>query len=106
LAFVTADAQSPPADIGQFDAIFSSNVWQFWSDPIETLRCWLAHVGPGGSMAVTFRPPHPKADEGEALAAGQRIVDHLRQAGYRDVRLETFQIGDVPAVCGIGSAGS
>jgi SAM-dependent methyltransferase len=106
LTFVTADAQTPPADIGQFDAIFSSNVWQFWSDPIETLRRWRAHLTSDGVMAVTFRPPHPKADEGEALAAGQRIVDQLRQAGYRDVRLETFQIGDVPAVCGIGGAGS
>jgi len=104
LTLVTADAQSPPPDIGQFDAIFSSNVWQFWSDPIETLRRWQAHLTPGGTMAVTFRPPHPKADEAEALGAGERIVDHLPQAGYHDVRLERIQIGDVPAVCGIGVA--
>jgi SAM-dependent methyltransferase len=102
LRLVTADAQRPPADIGQFDAIFSSNVWLFWDDPAETLRSWLAHLAPGATMAVTFRPPHPKADETEALAAGERIVDHLTQAGYQDVRLELIQIGDVPAVCGIG----
>lgn len=104
LTFVTADAQRPPTDIGQFDAIFSSNVWQFWDDPVDTLRRWRPHLEPGGTMAVTFRPPHPKADAAEALDAGNRIVDQLTEAGYADVHLETIPIGDVPAVCGIGSA--
>ncbi len=104
LRLVTADAQQPPADIGQFDAIFSSNVWLFWDDPAETLRRWLAHLNPGATMAVTFRPPHPKADTSEALAAGQKITDDLNEAGYCDVRLELIQIGEIPAVCGLGRA--
>ena len=104
LTLVTADAEQPPKDVGQFDAIFSSNVWQFWSDPVSTLARWRPHLASGGVMAVTFRPPHPKADEAEALAAGDRIIGHLSEAGYVDVRLETIPIGDVPAVCGLGRA--
>lgn len=101
LTFVTADAQSPPGDLGEFDAIFSSNVWQFWEDQVETLRRWWAHLAPGGRIAVTYRPPLADAQASEALEAGVRIVEQLREAGYAEVRLETIEIGDVPAVCGI-----
>lgn len=102
LSLVVADAERPPTDIGTFDAIFSSNVWLFWQDPVTTLQAWSSHLVPGGVMAVTFRPPHPKADEVEAIAAGARIASDLSAAGYHQVRTELIPIGDVPAVCVLG----
>ncbi len=105
LRLVVADAQAPPADIGSFDAIFSSNVWQFWDDPAATLLAWRPHLAPGGLMAVTFRPPHPGAVAGEALAVGDRIADDLSAAGYDGVHIERVPIGDLPAVCVLGSVG-
>jgi SAM-dependent methyltransferase len=102
LSLQVGDAAAPPADLGGFDAIFSSNVWLFWSDPVAVLRAYHGHLVPGGRMAVTFRPPHPDAGPVEALAAGERIAAQLDEAGYADVRVEQIPIGDVPAVCGIG----
>ena len=102
LTFVVADAQHPPAGIGVFDAVFSSNVWQFWSDQVATLVAWRDHLTPGGRMAVTFRPPLSNATEAEALAAGDEIVEQLVEAGYVDVRLELIPVGDIPAVCALG----
>ncbi len=102
LSLVTGDAETPPPELGDFDAIFSSNVWQFWSDQVGTLVAWRERLTPGGRMAVTFRPPLAGATESEALEAGNLIVDQLEQAGYCDVRLEPIPIGAVPAVCGLG----
>jgi SAM-dependent methyltransferase len=102
LALVVADARHPPPEVAGFDAIFSSNVWQFWVDPVATLTAWRDRLVPHGTMAVTFRPPLTGATEDEALAAGERIVAQLEEAGYVDVRLESIPIGDVPAVCGLG----
>jgi SAM-dependent methyltransferase len=101
LSFVTADAQDPPTDLGEFDAIFSSNVWQFWADPVETLRRLAGHLAPGGRMAVTYRPPLAGATADEALDEAERIVGRLEAAGYARVRFETIEVGDVPAVVGL-----
>ena len=102
LLFVVADAQDPPPDLDGFDAIFSSNVWQFWPDQVGTLAAWRDRLESGGTMAVIFRPPLAGATEAEAHEAGERISEQLGEAGYCDVRLELIQIGDVPAVCGLG----
>jgi len=102
LSLVIADAQDPPPGLDGFDAIFSSNVWQFWSDQVATLSAWRDRLRPGGTMAVTFRPPLSGATEREALEAGGLVVDQLAEAGYRDVRLVAIPIGEVPAVCGLG----
>lgn len=102
LSFVTADAQEPTGDLGEFDAIFSSNVWQFWSDPVVTLTWWRDRLVPGGTMAVTYRPPLAGATEADAVAAGDLIVRQLGEGGYDDVRLELVSIGAVPAVCAMG----
>lgn len=104
LRLLVADAQRPPDDAGEFAAIFSSNVWQFWSDQVATLAAWRDHLGSGGVMAVTYRPPMADASRADALAAGDVIVEQLRDAGYGDVRLELIPFGDVPAVCALGVA--
>ncbi len=102
LVFVVADAQDPPPGLDGFDAIFSSNVWQFWTDQVGTLAAWRDRLEPGGIMAVTFRPPLAGSTEAEAREAGDRIAGQLGEAGYCDVRLELIPVGDVPAVCGLG----
>ena len=99
---VLADVQDPPHNIGEFDAIFSCNVWLFWPDPITVLRKWHDHLAPGGTMAVTHLPRHGGAKRGDTLAAADALTGQLGVAGYRHIRTEILEIDPVPAACVLG----
>jgi ubiquinone/menaquinone biosynthesis C-methylase UbiE len=102
---LVGDAAALPPRLGEFDKVFSCNVWLFWSDPVAVLAGHRAHLAPGGTLAVTHLPRHGGAGRAAALAAGDRIAAQLAEAGYRDIRQEVLELDPVPAVSVLATAG-
>jgi len=55
------DAEHLPPGLGRFDAIYSCNVWLFWTDPVATMAALSDLLVPGGRMAITHLPRHGNA---------------------------------------------
>lgn len=104
LSLRVGDAQVPPADLGEFDAIFSCNVWQFWDDQVATQRRLAGHLAPGGAMAVTFLPRHDGADVAAADDAATVIEFQLKEVGLVEPERHDLDLDPVPAVCIIAHA--
>ncbi|MDX2380212.1 MAG: class I SAM-dependent methyltransferase [Acidimicrobiia bacterium] len=99
LTLRVGDAQSPPSDLGTFDAIFSCNVWLFWADPVATLSGLAAQLEPGGQLAVTHLPRHGDADASATAEAGDLIETQLKEVGLIDVTRHTLDLEPAPVVC-------
>jgi SAM-dependent methyltransferase len=90
-------------DLGTgFDAIMAVNVAMFWSEPALQLRELRERLRPGGRVALTVQPRQPGVTDAHAAQAGQVLVRHLREAGFRHVRLELLPLRPVAAVCALG----
>ncbi len=72
LRFLVADAQELPPDLGVFDVIVSSNVFEHLADPARALSQMRRHLQPGGSFVLVVPPIVDEA----SLAANRRIVFH------------------------------
>src|SRR5579859_2953226 len=108
-----------PIDYGSANAIFSANVSQYLSDPVETFAAMGRYLAPGGRLAVkdidfgTKRFYNVDADvqarvfqarerwEQERIYhgfsfedswVGSRLAGYLRAAGYKDVQERTYRV--------------
>jgi SAM-dependent methyltransferase len=102
LDVLVGDAQVPPPGLGPFDAIFSCNVWLFWSDQVATLRALAGLLRPGGQLAVTHLPRHEGPSAAAADEAASRIETQLCQIGLVGIDRRVLDLEPVPAVCVIG----
>jgi SAM-dependent methyltransferase len=93
------DVERPLGDIGEFDKIFSCNVWLFWKDPVAVFRDLREHLAPNGTIAVTHLPRHGGATRESTLKAGAAITAQLTEAGYTGIRQELLEFEPVPMVC-------
>lgn len=90
-------------DLGApFDAALAVNTIGFWSDPVAALTTIAGKLRPGGTLAVVSQPRIRGATADDTRAAGERFRELLEQAGYEDMRSETLQHLDPPAVCVLG----
>jgi cyclopropane fatty-acyl-phospholipid synthase-like methyltransferase len=88
-----------PADLGTFDAIFSCNVWLFWTQPVDVVQRLAKHVSPGGVLAITHQPRHGGADRGHAMRAAEQITEQLTSAGLASPTTHVLELQPVPALC-------
>jgi SAM-dependent methyltransferase len=72
LRFLVADAQELPPDLGSFDVIVSSNVFEHLSDPARALAQMRRHLQAAGPFILVVPPIVDEA----SLAANRRIVFH------------------------------
>jgi hypothetical protein len=94
------------ASLGEtFDKVFAVNSAAFWPRPVAALELLAAHLGPGGTIAITEQPRMRGATETAASQAAERLKRQLRGAGYLRLRLETLPLDPVPAVCVLASSG-
>ncbi len=99
------DVEHLDPDLGTFDAIFSCNVWLFWTDPVATFRDLGRHLAPGGLMAVTHLPRHGGATRQASLDAAETIAAQLGEAGFVVQRTGVLELDPVPAICVLASLG-
>jgi len=88
---------------GPFNAIFAVNVAMFWREPIDVLQRLRARLDEGGRVLLTFQPRSGAPTDAAAIAAGERIAEHMREAGLSDVRIERLKSVTPMAVCVIGN---
>ena len=97
-----ASASAIPYPDATFDKIFSINVAQFWTDPLEVLAELERVLKPGGLLALAVQPRIPHATEATSQETGQFLVNLLTAAGFEQVRLETKLMQPVSVVCALG----
>jgi ubiquinone/menaquinone biosynthesis C-methylase UbiE len=95
-------AESPlPFEDNKFNKVFAVNSLQFWSNPTEGLQEVRRVLKPGGRVVITIQPMWAKTEE-EVQSVSEKLIFQLKQAGFKQVRLETRQIKPITTVSGIG----
>lgn len=99
LRLLVGDAENLPPNLGTFDAIFSCNVWLFWTEPVATITALAGLLNQRGRLAITHLPRHGGASRADTEAAARTIEDQMRQAGLDDVRSHVLDLAPAPATC-------
>jgi SAM-dependent methyltransferase len=94
-------AESLPAFEAPFDKVLAVNVALFWDRPVELLGSLRRAMRTGGRIALAFQPRGPGATDEAATKTGQELLAALRDAGFSQVRLETFELKPA-VVCALG----
>jgi ubiquinone/menaquinone biosynthesis C-methylase UbiE len=92
----------PPFE-APFDRIMAVNSLLFSEDPGAVVRELRERLRPGGLLAVTFQSRARRASDADSLRGGEKLAALFREAGLRDVRLETLALCPNAAVCVLGS---
>ena len=100
---LVGDAQDPPPDLGTFDAIFSCNVWLFWSDPETTIERLSGLLEPSGKLAITHLPRRGTPTKEDTDRAAQRIEQQMQRAGLTQIERAYLPLEPAPAVCVTGT---
>lgn len=81
-----------------FDKICSSNVVQFWPDPVATFKLLRSLLVPNGVIATTYMPRHSKATDADALDKANDIVEQLKQAGFSSITIKEKPMTPISAI--------
>jgi ubiquinone/menaquinone biosynthesis C-methylase UbiE len=89
-----------PYPEARFDKAFAVNSTQFWPDLPAGLRELHRVLRPDGRVVLTYQPPYGTAQDAQAM--GERLIAHLRAAGFQHMRLETRALKPILGVSAIG----
>ncbi|MCB1157206.1 MAG: class I SAM-dependent methyltransferase [Leptospiraceae bacterium] len=84
------------------DKILDINSFQFWKNPVEDLKKIREHLKPEGMIALAHQPRKPGSTDEDALKAGKKFAEFLRQSGFKEVRIEKKSMSPVATVCVLG----
>jgi ubiquinone/menaquinone biosynthesis C-methylase UbiE len=92
-----------------FDIVFSLHSIYFWEDPVACLRGFRRALKPGGLLAITIQPKNKWRREqasspGMTLYFGDQIVEMFANAGYQNIRTESYtKNGEINLHCILGN---
>ena len=98
LRAVERPAERIGPDLGEFDRIYSMNVWQFWADQEAVVRTLARRLLPGGLLAVGYQPRHANATAADTDAAGRCLADQLTESGLDVIDRPTLDLAPTPVV--------
>src|SRR5215207_1394070 len=98
-------AECLPAFEAPFDKALAVNAMPFWDRPAERLAELRRVLRTGGGIAIAYQPRGPGATDEAAATSGREIATALRDAGFRDIALETLRLRPA-VVCVLGVNGS
>ncbi len=81
----------PPPD-WNFNKVFSTNVVQFWPDPVAVFKRLYQRLPPGGSVATAYQPRQRGATDKDAQAMAEKLSEQLTQAGFKQIMTTTLNI--------------
>lgn len=94
------DLMDPPADLGEFDFVYTRYVMMHLTQPIEGARALFKLLKPGGKIialdpnCVTFRSAHKHHEHTEAFnALVEKGFDVLNETGIADYYFGQFSAG-------------
>lgn len=102
MKLLLADAQNLPSFNHPFDKVFSINSIIFWKEPVETLKAIREKMSENAVIAITMQPFMKGATDETAKQLGREIMNHLKEAGYSDIKMELKYIKPVTTVCVLG----
>jgi len=80
--------ESLPTLNQSFNKIYSTNVVQFWRDPVEVFRQLRKMLTSDGIIATTYMPRPLHEKQGGSQITASLIVKQLTSAGFSDIRVE------------------
>jgi len=81
-----------------FTKMCSANVVQFWQDPTADFAKLRSILVEGGVIATTYMPRHSHATTADALSKANEIVEHLKSAGFVNIRIEENPFKPISAI--------
>lgn len=92
--------ESPP---NSFDRIFSSNVVQFWDDPVKVFVKLKEMLKPGGRIVTNYMARQQNATSEDTLAFGRILEDYSLKAGFEHIETKILDIRPVSSCSIIGT---
>jgi ubiquinone/menaquinone biosynthesis C-methylase UbiE len=88
---VVGKMENPGFPASSLDMAFMINVYHHLADPVPILRNLVPSLKPDGILAIVECDPD-KVDWGEehGCSGKQNMIEHLKEAGFQVIRIETF----------------
>jgi SAM-dependent methyltransferase len=95
-------AQPLPFADGAFTKVFAINSFQFWPDPIASVRELRRVLRRGGLLAIAIQPRWKGATDGDVRRVGDEISALLRENGFSALHVEVEAMKPIAVSCALG----
>ncbi|MHB1688115.1 MAG: class I SAM-dependent methyltransferase [Ignavibacteriaceae bacterium] len=85
-----------------FDKILDVNSFQFWVNPVESLKALKGIMKSNGIIALVHQPRKPGATDADAMESANHFKELMKQSGFTDIRIEKKIMKPVPTICVLG----
>lgn len=97
-------AESLPEFSERLDKVIAINSYMFWKDSEAVLLGIRKRMKSGGVIALTFQSRKRDATNEDTQRGAKARAASLQRAGFKNVRIETFEMKPVNAACVLGEA--
>lgn len=99
---ILASVSELPSFDHSIDKVIDVNTFQFWNDPVKSLREIKRIMKPHGIIAIVHQPRKPRATDQDSTDAGDQFSKYLEKAQFGNIRIEKKMMKPVSTVCVLG----
>lgn len=96
--FLASVSELPEFD-KPIDKIIDVNTFQFWKDPINSLKEIKKNMVNDGLIAIVHQPRKPGATEHDSTEAANKFSKMLEEAQFKNIRIEKKIMKPVSTIC-------
>ncbi len=85
------------------DKVLDVNSFQFWNDPVNSLKEIKKIMTVNGEIAIVHQPRKPGATEQDSIDTGNQFSRYLEDAQFKNIRVEKKLMKPVSTVCVLGT---